>query len=39
MMLAASKGTHLQLEVEGDDADQAYQAITELVANYFDEGE
>lgn len=39
MMLAASKGTSLQLEVEGDDADQALQAITELVANYFDEGE
>ena len=39
MMLAASKGTALQLEVEGDDADQALQAIIELVANRFDESE
>ncbi|MCL6268898.1 HPr family phosphocarrier protein [Sansalvadorimonas sp. 2012CJ34-2] len=39
MMLAASKGTTLDIEVEGDDADQAYSAIAELVSNRFDENE
>ncbi|WP_281646643.1 HPr family phosphocarrier protein [Parendozoicomonas sp. Alg238-R29] len=39
MMLAASKGTSLRLEAEGDDADKALEAITALVANRFDENE
>ncbi len=39
MMLAASKGSTLILEVEGDDADQATQAIITLVNNRFDEDE
>ncbi len=39
MMLAASKGTTLAIEVEGDDAERAYQAIAELVSNRFDESE
>ena len=39
MMLAASKGTTLTLEVEGDDADRAIQAIAALVTNRFDEDE
>ena len=39
MMLAASKGTTLHIEVDGDDADKAYQAITTLVSNRFDEDE
>ena len=39
MMLAASKGTALQLEVEGDDEAAAHQAVTQLIANRFDEEE
>ncbi len=39
MMLAASKGTNLNLEVQGDDAQAAILAIKELVANRFDEDE
>ena len=39
MMLAASKGTQLTIEVEGDDAPQAFQAIELLIANRFDESE
>ncbi|CAM3794308.1 HPr family phosphocarrier protein [Parendozoicomonas haliclonae] len=39
MMLAASKGSTLALEVEGDDADQAREAIVALVNNRFDEDE
>ena len=39
MMLAASKGTTLDIVVEGDDAGRAYTAIAELVSNRFDESE
>lgn len=39
MMLAASKGTELTLEVEGDDEEEAFEAIRELIAERFGEGE
>ncbi|MFC3852575.1 HPr family phosphocarrier protein [Salinispirillum marinum] len=39
MMLAASKGTELTLEVSGDDEQAAYDAIKALIDNYFEEGE
>ena len=39
MMLAASQGTQLDLVVEGEDAEQAAQLVTELFENYFEEGE
>lgn len=39
MMLAAGKGTNLHLAAEGEQADEAIQALVELINNYFDEGE
>ncbi|MCX4025733.1 HPr family phosphocarrier protein [Endozoicomonas sp. SM1973] len=39
MMLAASKGTVLDIEVDGEDEKRAFEAITQLINNYFDEGE
>jgi phosphocarrier protein len=39
MMLAAGKGTELELQIEGDDEQAAFDAITGLINNYFDEGE
>lgn len=39
MMLAASQGTTLQVEISGDDADHALQALTDLFARRFDEDE
>lgn len=39
MMLAAAKGTEVELECCGDDAPQALTAITELINNRFDEAE
>jgi phosphocarrier protein HPr len=39
MMLAAGKGTELRIIVEGDDEEQALQAITQLVNDRFDEDE
>ncbi len=39
MMLAASQGTNLILEVDGSDEDAALAAVVELVENRFDEGE
>lgn len=39
MMLAASKGTVVQLYVEGDDAEAASEAITQLFAERFGEAE
>lgn len=37
MMLAATKGTELQITAEGPDADNAIAAITALVDSKFDE--
>ena len=39
MMLAAAKGTEIQVTAEGDDAEAALKAIGELIANYFGEGQ
>jgi|TARA_B110000483_G_scaffold109115_1_gene132944 phosphocarrier protein len=39
MMLAATKGTVLQLEIEGSDEEQAMQAIKTLITDRFDESE
>ena len=39
MMLAASKGTELELLVDGRDEQQALAALKELVEDYFGEGE
>ena len=39
MMLAAAKGSTLQLEVEGSDQQQALEALVQLIANRFDEAE
>ncbi len=39
MMLAAVKGTTVTIITEGDDADEALNAIIELINNRFDESE
>lgn len=39
MMLAASKGTEMILEVEGDDETNCSEAIIGLINNRFDEAE
>jgi phosphocarrier protein len=39
MMLAATKGTNLQIETKGEDQNQAMEAITFLINNKFDEEE
>lgn len=37
LMLAASKGSTIEIEAEGPDAEAAVAALVELVANRFDE--
>jgi len=39
LLLAAPCGSRLTVEVDGSDEDSAAEAITELVANRFGEGE
>jgi len=39
MMLAASKGSVLTLKTDGDDENEAMEAIVGLINNYFDEEE
>jgi phosphocarrier protein len=39
MMLAAGKGTQVHLQTEGEQQDEALQALIDLINNYFDEGE
>ncbi len=39
LMLGAGQGSHLNLHIEGDDADQALAAVTALIANRFGEAE
>lgn len=39
MMLAAGKGTNLHIAAEGEQGDEALSALSELINNYFDEGE
>jgi len=39
MMLAAGKGTQVHLHTEGEQQEEALEALIELINNYFDEGE
>jgi phosphocarrier protein len=39
MLLAASQGSQLQLEVSGDDQEAALQAIEDLISNRFGEAD
>ena len=39
MLMAASRGTNLIFEFDGDDEQQAHTAIAELIADYFGEGQ
>lgn len=39
MMLAAGRGTRLQLEIHGDDEEAALAALIALIENRFDEAE
>ncbi len=39
MMLAAGKGTVLDLHIEGEDEQAALEALQKLIANRFDEAE
>jgi phosphocarrier protein len=39
MTLAASKGSRIQLETDGDDETEAMAALVALVEDYFGEGE
>lgn len=39
MLLAASQGTTLIFEFEGEDENEAHQAVSELLTDYFGEGE
>ena len=39
MMLAASKGTTIAIETNGEDEDEAMHALLNLINDYFGEGE
>ncbi len=39
MMLAAAKGTTINIETDGPDEEAAMTALTGLIADYFGEGE
>ncbi|MDS1309396.1 HPr family phosphocarrier protein [Marinobacter xiaoshiensis] len=39
MMLAASKGTEVELVANGPDEEKAIEALSELINDYFGEGE
>lgn len=39
MMLAAGKGTPIHLHTDGDQGDEALNALIDLINNKFDEGE
>ncbi len=39
MMLAAGKGTELELQIDGHDEQAAFDALTQLIANRFGEPE
>ena len=39
MMLAAGKGTKIHMETEGEQEQEAMDALVKLINNYFDEGE
>ena len=39
LMLAAGRGTYLTLKAEGEDAQEAMQAVAQLITDKFEEGE
>ncbi|MEO8343248.1 MAG: HPr family phosphocarrier protein [Gallionella sp.] len=39
MMLAAAKGTSIIIETDGEDENEAMQAVMKLINDYFGEGE
>jgi phosphocarrier protein len=39
MLLAASKGTSIEIMADGEDENEALEALTSLINNKFDEGE
>ncbi|MBV1931863.1 MAG: HPr family phosphocarrier protein [Porticoccaceae bacterium] len=39
MLLAAGQGTTLHFEFEGEDEDDAFNQVNELIAGYFGEGQ
>ncbi|SDS69751.1 phosphocarrier protein [Pseudomonas asplenii] len=39
MMLAAGKGTKIHMKTEGEQENEAMEALVALINNYFDEGE
>ncbi len=39
LMLGAGQGSRLRLEIDGDDADLAYTAVTTLISDRFGEAE
>ena len=39
VILAAGKGTTIHLKTEGEQEQEALEALVELINNYFDEGE
>lgn len=39
MMLAASKGSHVTIHADGDDAENSVKKLEELINNRFDENE
>lgn len=39
MMLAAGKGTQVHLHTDGEQDNDAMDALVELINNFFDEGE
>lgn len=39
LLLAASQGTEVRLRCEGEDEEEAMEAIAKLIADRFDEGE
>ena len=39
MMLAANKGSSIAIETEGEDENEAMQALLNLIGNCFEEGE
>lgn len=38
MLLAAPKGSALDFEFDGEEAEQAHRAVAELIADFFGEG-
>jgi phosphocarrier protein HPr len=39
MLLAASQGTNLEIQADGEDAEHALEALGKLIEQRFDEGE